>query len=578
MSSLLPLNDAPTHVGKGRTQPRHGRGGFWCRAGTSLVLTYASFSLFVKYRQHRKIEDVAYPMTDEALIQLVEDDLSVWTTDSGRSTKTSRSRTGKKRPRPSYTTSTKKGEANADADVIGTGVGTVKGRGRPTYHIPGSDNLREICPKYECTVVHIDTRPSSKQRELVRFVNQDFDHLRLLWYGCSLNRAASKLHREGIHVNGYFVINVGDAYIEEGKANFPVWSKGSPVRGGEADGTLDVMMPYEELLWSYPAGDLTTPFAKKKATAVYRGGCTHPRRAEMVDAVQQAFPPPASDAAVSCRPNFTSLSPKEQGKYRCLLDYDGNGYSRRMAWYLQTGGVVMRGGNIDDVLSRIARNRNRNGRGKEAPPVLFWNWNEKEDGSGANKESTNDESSDDTGLISTVRKCISDDIYAQDVSNSALDFWSKYVQEGAVWDGFLAHLIVEQSRRLILTLNEDEFNTIAPNFGLLGWTRRHTVGEPLFQSLSQSNLVCSVVFDAVTPTGQSGRPQWGYIITCIVLCCSVLSISFSVVTPSLGQLVQKSIKKTISSTAAAAGGRGHGGKSDVFVRVASHFGLAPKCR
>ena len=523
-------------------------------------------------------------MTDEALVQLVEDDLSVWAADYGRSTKTSRRRTGKKRPRPSSTTTTKKGEANADEKKIGTGVGAVKGRGRPTYHIPGPEDLRKICPKYECTVVHINTRPSSQreQRELVRFVNRDFDHLRLLWYGCSLNRAASKLQREGIHINGYFVINVGDAYVEEGEANFPVWSKGSPVQGGEAEGTLDVMMPYEELLWSYPAGDLTTPFAKKKATAVYRGGCTHPRRAEMVDAVQQAFPPPASDAAVSCRPNFTSLSPKEQGKYRCLLDYDGNGYSRRMAWYLQTGGVVIRGGDIDDVLSRIARNRNRGGRGKEAPPVLFWKWNEEEGRSRTNKESTNDESSDDIGLISTVRKCLSDDIYAQGVSNSALEFWTKYVRDGQpVWDGFLAHLIVEQSRRLTLTLNEDEFNNIAPSGGSMGWTQRHVIGEPLFQSLSHSNLVCSVVFDAVTPTGQSGRPQWSYIITCISLCLSVLSISFSVVTPSLGQLLQKSIKKTISATAAAAAAAGHGdSKSDGFVRVASRFGLAPtgKCR
>ena len=487
----------------------------------------------------------------------MEDDLSVWAEDSGRSSKMSRHRTGRKRPRPS--TTTKKGETNADEKKIGkaTGVGTVKGRGRPTYHIPGPEDLRKICPKYECTVVHIDTRPSSQreQRELVRFVNRDFDHLRLLWYRCSLNRAASKLQREGIHVNGYFVINVSDAYIEEGKAQFPVWSKGSPVQGGGAEGTLDVMMPYEELLWSYPAGDLTTPFAKKKATAVYRGGCTHPRRAEMVDAVQQAFPPPASDAAVSCRPNFTSLSPKEQGKYRCLLDYDGNGYSRRMAWYLQTGGVVMRGGDIDDVLSRIARKRSRNGRGKEAPPVLFWKWNEEGGGSDANKESTNDESSEDTGLISTVRKCLSDDIYAQDVSNSALDFWTKYVREGQpVWDGFLAHLIVEQSRRMTLTLNEDEFKAIAPSGGSMGWTQRRVIGEPLFQTLSQSNLVCSVVFDAVTPTGQSGRPQWKYIITCIALCLLVLAVSFLAVTPSLGKLLQKNIKKTISATAVAAAG------------------------
>ena len=544
MRSLLPLSGGPA-----RSQlPWHGRSvSSWCRIGTSFVLTYASFSSFVIHRQYRKIDGIAFPITDDALIQMANDDLSVWAHNA----------------RPT----------NASAS---------KGRENPTYHIPGPDELRRICPKYECTVVHIDTRSSSKreQSELVRFVNRDFDHLRLLWYGCSLNRAASKLQREGIEINGYFVINVGDEYIEEGKADFPVWSKGSPVEGGAAKKTLDVMMPYEELLWSYPDGDLATvPFAKKKATAVYRGGCTHPRRAEMVDAVIKAFPPPASDVAVSCRPNFTSLSPKEQGKYRCLLDYDGNGYSRRMAWYLQTGGVVMRGGDIDDVLSRIARNDNHNSRSKEAPPVIFWNWTDEENGNGTSKESTNEEWSNNAGLIFNVRKCLSDDVHAQEVSKSALKFWSKYVKEGQpVWDGFMAHLIVEQSRRLTLTLNEDEFNRPPPTFGgPLGWTQRHTVGELSFQSLSQSDLVCSVVFDAVTPTGQRGQPQWPYITTCIIICLSTLAISFSVVTPTFGVLLRKSIKKTISL---AAGG-GDGNKKDasikgIVVRVVSQLGLARK--
>lgn len=154
-----------------------------------------------------------------------------------------------------------------------------------------------------------------------------------------------------------------------------------------------------------------------------------------------------------------------------------------------------------------------------------------------------------------MRKCLSDDIYAQDVSNSALDFWTKYVREGQpVWDGFLAHLIVEQSRRMTLTLNEDEFKDIAPSGGSMGWTQRRVIGEPLFQTLSQSNLVCSVVFDAVTPTGQSGRPQWKYIITCIALCLLVLAVSFLAVTPSFWKLLQKNIKKTISATAVAAAG------------------------
>lgn len=212
----------------------------------------------------------------------------------------------------------------------------------------------------------------------------------------------------------------------------------------------------------------------------------------------------------------------------------------------------MRGGDIDDVLSRIARNHNQNGRGREAPPVLFWNWNEEGGQNGPNNQVAKDESSDDTDLVSTVRKCLSDDIYAQDVSKSALNFWSKYVQKGqTVWDGFLAHLIVEQSRRLTLTLNEDEFSR-SPAVDSMGWTQRHTIGEPIFQSLSQSNLVCSVVFDAVTPTGQRGRPQWGYAFVCLSLCLSVLSLSFSIV-PALGVLLQISIKKMVSTQ--AAGGR-----------------------
>ena len=138
--------------------------------------------------------------------------------------------------------------------------------------------------------------------------------------------------------------------------------------------------------------------------------------------------------------------------------------------------------------------------------------------------------------------------------------------------------VVEQSRRLTLTLNEDEFNRPPPTFGgPVGWTQRHTVGELSFQSLSQSDLVCSVVFDAVTPTGQRGQPQWPYITTCIIICLSTLAISFSVVTPTFGVLLRKSIKKTISL---AAGG-GDGNKKDasikgIVVRVVSQLGLARK--
>ena len=99
MRSLLPLSGGPA-----RSQlPWHGRSvSSWCRIGTSFVLTYASFSSFVIHRQYRKIDGIAFPITDDALIQMANDDLSVWAHNA----------------RPT----------NASAS---------KGRENPTYHIPG---------------------------------------------------------------------------------------------------------------------------------------------------------------------------------------------------------------------------------------------------------------------------------------------------------------------------------------------------------------------------------------------------------------------------------------------------------
>lgn len=421
----------------------------------------------------------------------------------------------------------------ADADLAAWDDGNDT---RPLYRIPGPEQLRTLCAN-ECSIIHIDTTISSirRGRPMVTYLNQDFDHLRLLWFGCSFQRIADMLHRRGIEINSYFVINIGDGYIIDERANFPIWSKARmrPSKskqhvdlseGGDDTSNfslpkprapLDVMMPYEELLWSYPDKDLFIPFEQKKKAVAYRGGCTNPRREPMCDAVRRAFPPPASDVAVSCKGSgdFLPLSAYEQSEYRCLLDYDGFGYSRRMAWYMETGSVILRGGDVDDILSRLARIKD-DGTG----PVLFWEWGSEEAQPSKPTNSTkSNEESKPNGLISSVRKCLQNDTYARDVSEEAVQFWSEYVERGQeVWDGYMAYLFVKQSLRFEMTLKEEEFTSFAV--------------PPLFQSLSKSKMVCSVVSDIATPTGENGRPRWKYIragtaYLLITFCSSFVALS-----------------------------------------------------
>lgn len=300
------------------------------------------------------------------------------------------------------------------------------------------------------------------------------------------------------------------------------------------------MMPYEELLWSYPAAHLAVPFDKKSVSVAYRGGCTNSKRAEMVDAVSKAFPSPASDVAVSCRPNFTSLRPEHQAKYRCLLDYDGHGYSRRMAWYLQTGSVVLRGGDIDDILSRLARNHDSSTEG--ATPVQFWRL--ESDAAGTEKDTTPEEQ----GLLASVRSCLTNDTYAKEMSNAALRFWSTYVQRGQeVWTGYMAHLLVQQSQQYTMTLDETEYwkqHRQHSKKQSTGWTHRVSLGgAPLFQSLSESKMVCSAIFDAGTPTGHYGRPHWPYILCGVCYCLVTLSFFYIIALPALWELIHQTLLK-----------------------------------
>ena len=315
------------------------------------------------------------------------------------------------------------------------------------------------------------------------------------------------------------------------------------------------MMPYEELLWSYPAGDLAVPFDKKLVSVAYRGSCTNPHRVDMVDAVREAFPS-HSDVAVSCRENFEPLSPADQGRHRCLLDYDGNGYSRRMAWYLQTGSVVLRGGVIDDVLSRLARDNDDD---RSVAPVAFWKWGRGDDyKNGGTAKSTlkvdvepmTAQDASAGGLLASVRSCLTNDVHAKDVSASALKFWSNYVENGqSVWDGFMAHLLVHQSSRLKLTLDEADYLEVNQQLssGAMGWTHR----SPLFQSLSESNMVCSVVFDSVTPTGHNGQPRWKYIICCLSYCVAVFSFFYMIILPTSWELMKRTIKRKCGACADA---------------------------
>ena len=186
------------------------------RIFASFLFTFIGAAFLLRHRYSSQVNSILYPVTDNVLIKMAEEDISAW--DGGR-----RRRTGTVNKR------NRDGAASAADD----------NDGRPKYQIPGPSELRTICPQYECSVVHIDTRLSNRRGPLVRFVNKDFDHIRLLWYGCSLNRAAVKLQREGVQVNSYFVLNLGDGYVEKGKASFPIWSKAGLVAGGGGGGGGD---------------------------------------------------------------------------------------------------------------------------------------------------------------------------------------------------------------------------------------------------------------------------------------------------------------------------------------------------
>lgn len=180
---------------------------------------------------------------------------------------------------------------------------------------------------------------------------------------------------------------------------------------------------------------------------------------------------------------------------------------------METGSVILRGGDVDDILSRLARIKD-DGTG----PVLFWEWGSEEAQPSKPTNSTkSNEESKPNGLISSVRKCLQNDTYARDVSEEAVQFWSEYVERGQeVWDGYMAYLFVKQSQRFEMTLKEEEFTSFAV--------------PPLFQSLSKSKMVCSVVSDIATPTGENGRPRWKYIragtaYLLITFCSSFVALS-----------------------------------------------------
>mmetsp|Transcript_27731 Transcript_27731/g.41963 ORF Transcript_27731/g.41963 Transcript_27731/m.41963 type:complete len:118 (-) Transcript_27731:480-833(-) len=104
----------------------------------------------------------------------------------------------------------------------------------------------------------------------------------------------------------------------------------------------------------------------------------------------------------------------------------------------------------------------------------------------------------------------------------------------------MAHLLVEQSRRLVMTLNEDDFiDTTNSNGGMT------------LRSLSESSTVCSVVFDAFTPTG-NGRPKWRYIVGCILYGVAALYGSFTWLLPLLGRLLQRILRRNLAKSSADA--------------------------
>jgi hypothetical protein len=395
----------------------------------------------------------------------------------------------------------------------------------------------------ELSLVRFSTRSG------VHFLNPSFDHLRLLWFGCSLHRILSHARQQQLDIDALIALNVGDEWVEQ--PAFPIWSKGrmnkdplvaEPPPGSSRKQKLDIMIPYEELLWNYrPVLMKLVPFSRKKPAVVFRGGCTHPFRREMVRTVRNSLPKDdQADVQVSCMSPYSGLAPADQARYRCLLDYDGRSYSRRTAWYLETGSVVLRGGIIDDVLSRLARRRKRHDQAHERnhrqawtddeslQPIVFWK---------------------DHELVPMVQRCLADEEWGAAQSQSSARFWKKYVENGqAVWDGYLLHLLVEQSRRFSLVLqNADAYDS-----------DRQGSSFPVFSTLS-STMVCPLIADGAIPTGESGELQWNFVLRATILSLSVLYVSYRWLVPlllarlprSLGRVARACWKRAYRGTRTA---------------------------
>jgi hypothetical protein len=458
----------------------------------------------LKWRHEALSSKIRYPVLELELLAMAEDDMNAW---SGRGTSTN----------------------NTNGSIS-------------TYTIPDLARLAEINPYL--SVIRFSTRTG------IEFLNGDsFDHLRMLWFGCSLNRMLHFARSSKIVIDTVFVLNVGDDWVED--PSFPIWSKGrkassafstesiDPPRGAAASARrrLDIMIPYEELLWSYrPKLMSIAPFESKQRRVVFRCGCTHPHRRRMVQEVREALEPHQVDAQVGCEPGFTTLTSIQQAKYRCLLDYDGVSYSRRTAWYLETASVVLRGGVIDDVLSRLGRRRQqlqeqlpervtsekqRNMAAAQSPlppPIVFWR---------------------DDELIPTVQRCLADDEWSELQSRSAANFWKQYVRDGrAVWEGYMLHLLVEQSKHFAMVLP-----------GKTGNNDRATSSAscPIFTKLS-TTMVCPLIQDGAIPTGESGELQWRFVIVATCVTVSVIFVSHRWVVPFLLCQVFCSIWKLTAKT------------------------------
>lgn len=461
----------------------------------------------LKWRHDALSDRVRYPLMDPELVAMADEDMDVW---SGRGNHNNTSENG---------------------SVV-------------TYTIPDFARLAAINPYL--SVIRFSTRHG------VEYLNgRSFDHLRMLWFGCSLNRMLHFARANKLNVDTVFVLNVGDDWVED--PAFPVWSKGrkaSPTESIDpplaADSSkrrpLDIMIPYEELLWSYrPRLMSIAPFESKKRRVVFRGGCTHPHRRQMVREIREALDPHQVDVQVGCDPGFEPLTSVQQAAFRCLLDYDGVSYSRRTAWYLETASVILRGGVIDDVLSRLGRRRQqqqeklqqkRTGQGSSVkqmqaeaqrsplpPPIVFWR---------------------DDELIPTVQRCLADDEWSEMRSRSAAEFWKQYVRDGqAVWEGYMLHLLVEQPKR---------FAMVPPRTAIK--SNQASSSYPIFTKLS-TTMVCPLIQDGAVPTGESGELQWRFIVVATFVTLCVIFVTHRWVVPLLVCQLLYSIWKLAAKTSLA---------------------------